>query len=841
MIQNKILGLGQAQGPGGAPVPLHKWLWQSYLWSALIPLLVIELTFLAIYWVSTAVVYNENVATVRTVSGDYLNDVARREAGSIGNDLAGVAVSTTIFARQAKLAFEGDFDPPESEKRRYALTSDGRFYTRYDNGATASYYTNRVRIGQAERQKVWRLSALDPLMVDIKNSDPKVASLYINTYDSYTRIYPYVEVLGQFPPSVDVREYNFYYEADARNNPERRQVWTDAYVDPAGHGWMVSSIAPVWSDGRLEGVVGIDVTLKTIIDRLLGLQLPWSGYAILVDREGEIIALPPLGEQDFKLREVVSHSKDTHVPGQASKPDAFNIFRRADTRDLARAMAASKEGQVQLTFDGPHLASFATVPGTGWKLVVIAPEAKIFSNAESLRERTERVGLIMLLGLVAFYIIFLLILYRRALAMSGRVAAPLSEIAALIGRIGQGQYRQDFAGSQVKELDHLGHELVSTGRALGDAHDRIVEQDHVLGQALARQWQLHEEQVRFIRTMSHELRTPLAAIDSGAQIIDRKAGTLAPDDLRKRASRLRKAVQQISELLHRLVASAQPDVDYVSRVARPVLLRALIEETARGFVPSDRLQLALGDADVTVVDAMPVTLALRVALDNAVRYTSGPIKVALYLSDGSVAVTVRDIGSGMTADELEEVGKRFYRGDQSIGTPGAGLGIHLARTVLEAAGGTFSIESGSEGTTVLISLPLPATPDTPRSDQSGIVTVLCIEDDPHLREDLVHELREAGYAVIEAADGQSGLEIIRKGGVSLVYCDVQLPGMDGFELLEQMSLLLEVDVRPPVVLLTAFGDSQSRHRAVELGAKGLLVKPVDYAELLQLTRQVTGS
>jgi CheY-like chemotaxis protein len=244
---------------------------------------------------------------------------------------------------------------------------------------------------------------------------------------------------------------------------------------------------------------------------------------------------------------------------------------------------------------------------------------------------------------------------------------------------------------------------------------------------------------------------------------------------------------------------------------------------------------------VTVVDAMPVTLALRVALDNAVRYTSGPIKVALYLSDGSVAVTVRDIGSGMTADELEEVGKRFYRGDQSIGTPGAGLGIHLARTVLEAAGGTFSIESGSEGTTVLISLPLPATPDTPRSDQSGIVTVLCIEDDPHLREDLVHELREAGYAVIEAADGQSGLEIIRKGGVSLVYCDVQLPGMDGFELLEQMSLLLEVDVRPPVVLLTAFGDSQSRHRAVELGAKGLLVKPVDYAELLQLTRQVTGS
>jgi hypothetical protein len=113
---------------------------------------------------------------------------------------------------------------------------------------------------------------------------------------------------------MDIPSYNFYYEADATHNPGRGVVWTDAYVDPAGHGWMVSSIAPVWSDGRLEGVVGIDVTLKTIIDRLLGLQLPWSGYAILVDREGEIIALPPLGEQDFKLREVVSHSKDSCDP-----------------------------------------------------------------------------------------------------------------------------------------------------------------------------------------------------------------------------------------------------------------------------------------------------------------------------------------------------------------------------------------------------------------------------------------------------------------------------------------------------------------------------------------------
>lgn len=74
-----------------------------------------------------------------------------------------------------------------------------------------------------------------------------------------------------------VSDYNFYYEADAENNPERRDVWTEAYVDPAGHGWMVSSIAPVWRGDRLEGVVGIDVTVETIISDIIDLDLPWGG------------------------------------------------------------------------------------------------------------------------------------------------------------------------------------------------------------------------------------------------------------------------------------------------------------------------------------------------------------------------------------------------------------------------------------------------------------------------------------------------------------------------------------------------------------------------------------
>lgn len=704
--------MSAAQVDGGtAPVPLRKWLWRSYLRSALIPLLVIELTFLAIYWASTAVVYRENVAAVGKISHDYLDDVARREATSIGNSLAGVGMVTTLFARQARLALEGDYDPPASEKRRYARTDYGAFYTLYDNGGTASFHSGHVPAGPEQIEKVWRLAAVDPLMIDIKNTNPQVASLYVNTRESYNRIYPYFDVLDQYPKKMNIPEYNFYYEADGKNNPDRRQVWTDAYVDPAGHGWMVSSIAPIWMKDRLEAVVGIDVTLNTIIDRLLRLKLPWNAYAVLVGRDGRIIALPPQGEKDFKLSELTAHSYDEAVMGDTFKPEQFDIDLRSDTRALARAMAKGPEGSAELDLGGTQLASFATVPGPGWRLVVIAPAREIYRKAEVLRERTERVGYVMLAGLLLFYVVFLVLLYRRAQEMSVRVAAPLGTITALLGRIGAGEYRQKFAGSRVEELDDLGRELVSTGHQLGDAHDRIVEQDRLVSRALARQWQLHEEQVRFIRTMSHELRTPLAVIDSGAQIIDRKAESLAPADLRTRAVKLRGAVRQISDLLHRLVATTQMERDLAAVKTAPVAIAPLVEEIAREMVPAEHLHLNLGEhdgilPDAMIREAMPLALSLRAVLDNAVRYAPGPVAVGLEIAAGAAVVTIADSGAGIPADQLADVGKRFFRGSDAIGIAGAGLGVHLARTVVEHAGGDLTLVSDSGGTVVRITLPL---------------------------------------------------------------------------------------------------------------------------------------
>jgi diguanylate cyclase len=112
--------------------------------------------------------------------------------------------------------------------------------------------------------------------------------------------------------------------------------------------------------------------------------------------------------------------------------------------------------------------------------------------------------------------------------------------------------------------------------------------------------------------------------------------------------------------------------------------------------------------------------------------------------------------------------------------------------------------------------------------------IVCIEDEPDLREDLVLELSEAGYDALGFADGTSGLTAVRELKPALVICDIQLPRCSGLDLLRQLTETETRDGGPSFILLSAYSDAATRQQAAELGVSQFLVKPVDYADLLVL-------
>lgn len=690
-----------------ARVSLQDWFWRALFRSAVIPLLVIEISFLTVFWFSGRLSYDTNINTVQEISHSYLEDIATREASTISETLGGVSNLTTVLARQTHTALQTPSTPSTptaAERARFAFDANGAFRTIRDNGTTASFFSGIVPIGDAALEKVWRTGRLDPLMADIKSSHPLVSQVYFNSFDSYNRIYPYVDP-STYPARMDIPKFNFYYEADSAHNPKRKAVWTDAYIDPAGKGWMVSSVAPVYIGNRLEGVVGIDVTIRSIVDHLLATDLPWNAYAMLVGRDGTIIAIQPAGEKDLGVRELKDHSYAKAIEQNTFKPGQFNLLKRDDTRALGATVFDKDRGYVHFKLHGSdRIAAFAQVSGPDWHLVVVGDETIINQTADNLRAQYTRATVIMLVILVLFYLGYFAFLYVRSRRMSYVVAQPLEQLSGVVETMTRGGKDPEFSGSEVEEIDRFGMHLIDVHQKLSAAEARSQAQEKLVAAALEKEREANETQRRFMRVMSHEIRTPLAVIDSSAQILERRANDLEPTGVIERARKMRRSTERIAGLLTRLVRLLDIDSGKGKAPMVSVDLGKLIAEVCSEFTATGagRTLNVVAEPDLVVLaDPELMRLTLIAVLENAERYspTEKPIDVRVERKQFNAIITVTDYGSGISEEDKPHIFDRFYRGANATGTTGSGIGLHLASVFATTNRGEIRLADGEDGGT----------------------------------------------------------------------------------------------------------------------------------------------
>lgn len=465
-----------------AKLPLATWIWRSYAKTALVPLLLVEVALIGTYIQTNYWSRQANIDLLRQEATQAMQRIAQQESGIVSNQLNAVTQLTDLYRQEAAQVMAAPTRPGLENPDRYRMNPSGVYHTFKDDGGSAVYYSGIVPVGKAEMEKVRRSAALDPLMKHIKAVNPLVVQLYLNTHDSLNRIYPYMEAVTQYAAKMDIPSYNFYYEADAAHDPQRKPVWTDVYLDPAGQGWLASCIAPVYRGDFLEGVVGLDITVATIAQRVLDLKLPWGAYGVLVGKNGSLLAMPGAGERDFGLTELLSHQYQQAVGKDTFKPDEFSLFKRPQLRNLAERMTTEPAGLAGADIGGERMVAWHRIEETGWTFLVIAAPANIYSAALSLSSQLERIGYAMIAALAVFYLLFFFGLLARARVASRTIAQPLKTIEGMMLGIGQGAYDQKVPEFNVlelhqtaRELGAMGHELGAAHRALLDTQQRLVE------------------------------------------------------------------------------------------------------------------------------------------------------------------------------------------------------------------------------------------------------------------------------------------------------------------------------------------------------------------------------
>jgi two-component system, OmpR family, phosphate regulon sensor histidine kinase PhoR len=213
-----------------------------------------------------------------------------------------------------------------------------------------------------------------------------------------------------------------------------------------------------------------------------------------------------------------------------------------------------------------------------------------------------------------------------------------------------------------------------------------------------------QEQQRFIGMLSHEFRTPLATIDGAIQRLETRPGAADPAT-RKRYRNIQTAVDRLIALLDEFLS---PDrmasigrKQQVNRASPAALLEEAAAKARSPLHPIQVMQVEAGALPASVrCDPEGMRLALNVLIDNACKYTPDGSAIELVgrrAGDGGIELLVRDHGAGILADESAHLFDKFFRGRGAGQQTGSGLGLYMARAVVEVHGGTLTVCNRAQG------------------------------------------------------------------------------------------------------------------------------------------------
>ncbi len=360
---------------------------------------------------------------------------------------------------------------------------------------------------------------------------------------------------------------------------------------------------------------------------------------------------------------------------------------------------------------------------------------------------------------------------------------------------------------------------------------------------------------QFLATLAHELRNPLAPIKAAAQLMQ------SAEQTTRQHCELSALVERQADQMVRLI----DDLMDVSRISRgklklkmaPVDLRSIVRlavEAAVPFIDNSRQILHFDQADEALFvegDAARLTQVISNILNNAAKYTpaAGEIWLSLRREEAHAIVSVRDNGIGLDDGSRERVFEMFEQVDASKerGQSGLGIGLSLAKTLVDLHCGAISVASGGLGQGCLFEVHLPLLlnyrPETSGNshteDASDMparsLKILVVDDNRANRFVLKSMLERMGHAVTEAVNGKEGLEAALHEQQDIIFSDISMPVMNGHEL----ARAVRFDPRfstVKLVALTGFGQIADRENAIASGFDEHIVKPVDARKLRILLR-----
>jgi signal transduction histidine kinase len=483
-----------------APSPtLKAMITRKFLRASLIPILCIEALLLILYFSVNAYISKETSQTLTNSTQNTLIPLAQQSADQIDAQLKSISFATAIAQsetqrwHQSPQAFPQPLNPPE-----FATWTNKTFYKKNQSGC-GLFYAGNMEMTPERRQKALLSEALDPIYSTILKNNQNLAAVYYNTNDNMNRLCPFIpDLWSQYPADLKMSDYNFYYLADLKHNPNKNIVWTSVYLDPAGQGWMASAIAPVYYKDRLEGVVGLDVTVDKISSTILKQQLPWNASLFLVDSSGLILAMSQEAEKALGLQELKGPTNQKGITQTIHKPEDFNLFKNPNQSIAKIFKDGITQNKMLWEFESngfTYLISQAVIPETKWRLMALVNKNNVLEPIQELKSLTNFLGFLVLGALILFYIFFFSLLYLQSKQFANKISNPIARLAQIAAQMGS-ETKPEFnniriTDENIQEIEMLNTEFLRMQKEIQERTESLIKAQ------VARQMQIKETELAY--------------------------------------------------------------------------------------------------------------------------------------------------------------------------------------------------------------------------------------------------------------------------------------------------------------------------------------------------------
>ena len=429
------------------------------------------------------------------------------------------------------------------------------------------------------------------------------------------------------------------------------------------------------------------------------------------------------------------------------------------------------------------------------------------------------------------------------------LALPMAVMGRIIGTIEVQSYQQ-----HAYQQEHVtAMTMAANLTAVAIENVRLLKLERTAREAAEESNRLKDE---FLATVSHELRTPLTAILGWSRLLE--DGTLdhattqqAVDTIWRNAKAQAQIVDDILDVSRIITGNLYIDLHPIE--VAPVVQNAINVVRPTADAKGIRIEPQLDNTPAMISgDANRLQQVIWNLLSNAVKFTNngGRVTVKVTQANAAVEISVTDTGQGISREFMPYVFDRFSQADSTTTRHhgGLGLGLAIARHLVEIHGGTIRAASRGEGqgATFTITLPLldskvktiePATDKTLAyaSQMLSGVNVLLVDDDSDTLKLMATALTRRQANVTAVSSAGEAIQAIRQQRPDVLVSDIAMPGEDGYGLIEKVRSLDSSEMQSiPAVAITAYAKEEDRERALASGFQIYLAKPIELRELVSV-------